>query len=111
MTGGDKRIPTGAFIFLLFIAVMADGTKALLDLLFGIGIIIDPLFISPITTGIFWITLNHNGVPMFSGKNAAAGWTNEIISLTPGIDIVPDWTTYTIILMAKDRIAHIGTGT
>jgi hypothetical protein len=107
---GGKKLPKTALFFLFIVAIIADGTKFLLDLLFGIGFILDPVFITPITTGIFWITLNHNGVPMFSGKNWAAGWINEIVSLTPGIDALPDWTAYTIYLAANNQVSDLAQG-
>jgi hypothetical protein len=76
--------------------VLADAAKIGLDLLFGIGFILDPVFISPVTCMIFWITLNHNGIPMFSGKRAWMGWTNLIVAETPGVDATSDWTIYAI---------------
>lgn len=107
---GSKKLSGTAEVFLLVLAVLADAAKFLLDLLFGIGFILDPLFITPITTLIFWITLNHNGVSMFSGKNAVAGWVNEIVSLTPGVDALPDWTAYTIYLIVNNHASNLTQG-
>lgn len=106
----EGRLTAGAALFLLFIGIIADAAKFFLDFLFGIGLLLDPLFITPITTLIFWITLNHCGVSMFSGKNWAAAWVNEIFSLTPGIDAFPDWTTYTIYLIARNRVKDLTQG-
>lgn len=107
---GEKRLPTTAGVFLLFVAVIADAAKFLLDLLFGIGFILDPCFISPVTWMIFWITLNHNGIPMMSGKRGAAGWINLIVAEVPGLDALPDWTAYTIYLIASNRVADVAQG-
>ena len=104
------KLSGGAAAFLLFVAVLADGAKFLLDVLFGIGFILDPIFITPVTTMIFWITLNHNNISMFSGTNGAAGWVNEIVSLVPGVDALPDWTAYTIYLIANNRIQDLTQG-
>lgn len=100
----ENRLPASAGGFLLVVALIADGSKIMLDALFGMGFILDPVLITPITTAIFWITLNHNGISMFSGRNWAAAWTNELVSLTPGVDALPDWTVYTVYLLANNRI-------
>jgi hypothetical protein len=101
----EKHLSTGTALFLLFVAIFADGMKFMLDLLFGIGLILDPFLITPITTFIFWITLNHNGIAMFSGKFGTASWVNEAVSLTPGLDALPDWTLYTFTLIASDHFS------
>ncbi|HEV3245353.1 MAG TPA: hypothetical protein VG102_03270 [Candidatus Paceibacterota bacterium] len=106
----QRVLPRTAIVFLFFIGAIADGTKILLDLLFGIGFILDPLFVSPITTVIYWITMNHNGVPMFSGQNWAAAWINEVVALTPGIDGLPDWTAYNIYLAINNEIVNAAQG-
>ncbi len=100
---GEKKLSSGSALFLIVIGIFADGAKLLLDLLFGIGIVLDPLLITPITTLIFWITLHHNNISMFGGKLAAASWTNEAVSLIPGIDALPDWTAYAIYLAIWNR--------
>ena len=107
---GEKKLSVTTEVFLFIVAALADGTKFMLDLLFGIGFILDPVFITPITTFVFWITLNHNGVPMFSGKNWAAGWINEIVSLTPGIDVLPDWLAYTTYLVVNNHASNLTQG-
>ncbi len=106
----QKKLSGTAIGFLFFVAILADASKFALDLLFGVGFILDPFLITPLTTGVFWITLSHNGVSMFSGKNWVAAWTNEIISLTPGVDALPDWTVYTSYLVMNNRIADLTQG-
>jgi hypothetical protein len=91
--------------FLFVVSLMADGAKIFLDLLFGIGIVLDPLVITPITTIIFWIVFMHNDMPMFSGRYGSAGWINLSVSLTPGIDAVPDWTIYTSYIIISDQVS------
>lgn len=93
---GERKLPGSARVFLVAVGVLADGTKVGLDLTLGIGVILDPLFISPVTCMIFWITLNHNGIPMFSGKRGWMGWTNLIVAETPAVDALPDWTIYAL---------------
>ena len=106
----EKRLPSGAMGFLFVVALMADGIKIALDFLFGVGFILDPLLITPFTLAVYWIVYNHNGVPMFSGKRAAAGWINLVVSLCPVIDIIPDWTIYTIYMWITDRIGRVFSG-
>jgi hypothetical protein len=106
----QKKLPAVAAGFLLVVALIADGTKFALDFLFGIGIVLDPIFITPLTTLVFWITLNHNNISMFSGKNWASAWVNEVVSFTPGIDALPDWTVYTIYLIAQNRVSDLTQG-
>lgn len=89
--------------FLIVVGLIADGTKILLDAFFGIGIILDPFVISPITALIFGIVLWHNGMSMFSGKRSWAGWSNFIFSLIPVLDFLPDWTAYAIFLAITSR--------
>lgn len=89
--------------FLLVVALSADGAKIGLDALFGIGIILDPLVITPATAMIFWVVFQHNGMPMFTGRFGTAGWINLGVSLTPGVDAVPDWTVYTAYLLVYDQ--------
>src|SRR5665213_2878675 len=96
-----EELSASAGILLILFGLMADGIKFALDWLFGIGLILDPVFITPIFTLIFWIILNHNGIRMFSGQGWKAAWVNELVSLTPGVDILPDWTSYAIYLNAK----------
>jgi hypothetical protein len=93
-----KKLPLGSGAFLMMIGGLADGTKLVLTFLFGIGFILNPLIISPITWLIFWITLSHYDIPMMSGKGGTAGWINIFIAEVPGVDAVPDWTTYAIYL-------------
>src|SRR5262249_45231806 len=97
-------------VFLLTVAVSADGLKILLDAAFGIGVVLDPFVITPLTTLVFWITLHHNDISMFSGKNWQAAWVNELVSLIPGIDALPDWTCYTVYLIADNHIPDIARG-
>lgn len=86
-------------VILIVLGMFFDAMKFVLDLLFAIGFVLDPFFITPIATFVFWLILNHYGVPMFSGKNWTSAWINEAVSLTPGVDALPDWTTYAIYLM------------
>lgn len=95
----QNKLPGSTIGFLFFVAFIADGAKILLDLLFGVGVILDPFFITPVAAGIFWFTLDQYDVPMLSGKNAGAGWVNLIVSLTPIVDMIPDWTLYTLLLL------------
>jgi len=104
------RLSGGAEVFLITVAVGADGAKFLLDALFGIGLVLDPVFITPLTTLVFWITLNHNNISMFSGTYGAASWVNELVSLTPGIDALPDWTAYTVYLIANNHVQDVARG-
>jgi len=90
----EKRLPRGARGFLLVVGGIADFTKIALEFLFGIGLILDPILISPLTWIIFAITFAHSGVPMLSGKRGWAGWTTVIIGLTPVVDALPNWTIY-----------------
>jgi hypothetical protein len=99
----EQKLSLGAGGFLIVVGLLADATKILLDILFGVGIILDPLLITPVTALIFGITLSHNGIPMFSGKRSWAGWTNLIVSLIPVLDFLPDWTVYAIYLTVKYR--------
>jgi hypothetical protein len=98
----EKHLSMPSKGFLLVIALGADGTKILLDYLFGVGIILDPLIISPVTQMIFWVVFFHNDVPMFSGRFASAGWINLFVSITPGVDALPDWTAYTCYIIFYD---------
>lgn len=91
-------------VFLFIVALGADGTKLALEFLFGIGLILDPFVISPVTAMIFWVVFTHNDMPMFSGRFASAGWTNLFVSVTPGVDAVPDWTVYTCYIVISDRM-------
>ena len=45
---------------------------------------------------IFWITLSHNNIPMFSGDRGWIGWVNLVVAETPGVDALPDWTIYAL---------------
>jgi hypothetical protein len=92
----EKKLSGTSRVFLVMVGAIADLTKIALDLLFGIGFILDPLIISPITLVIFWITLAHNNVSMFSGHHAWMGWTNLVIAEIPGVDAFPDWTMYAL---------------
>ena len=94
----EKRLPATARGFLTVVGVMADVTKIALEFSLGIGIILDPVFISPMTWMIFWITLTHNGVPMFSGRRGWMGWTTVAVGVTPVVDALPNWTTYALSL-------------
>jgi hypothetical protein len=99
----EEKLPLSAGIFLIIVGLLADGAKILLDALFGIGMILDPFLVTPITALIFGITLSHNGISMFSGKRSWAGWTNLIFSFIPILDFLPDWTVYAIYLTVKYR--------
>ena len=102
----EGQLPLGAGGFLICVGILADGMKFFLDLLFGIGLILDPFLISPLTWLIFWITLRHYDIPMMSGKRGAAGWANLIIAEIPGIDAIPDWTIYAFYLTFSDRTSN-----
>lgn len=102
----EKQLPVGAGVFLIIVGLVADGTKALLDFLFGIGFILDPCLISPVTWIIFWITLSHNGIPMMSGKRGTSGWINLAIAEVPGVDALPDWTFYAFYLLVSSRVSE-----
>jgi hypothetical protein len=106
----EKRLPLAAGGFLIAVGGIADAVKFALDMLFGIGVILDPLVISPITWMIFWITLQHNGISMFSGKRGIAGWVNIAIAECPGVDALPDWTVYAIYLTFADRASDVARG-
>ena len=93
---GEKKLPTTARIFLVAVGGLADITKIALDFFFGIGIFLDPMLISPVAWVIFWITFNHNGIPMFSGKRGWMGWVNLGVGETPGVDASPNWTIYAL---------------
>lgn len=99
----EKKLPLSAGVFLIIVGLLADGIKVLLDFAFGIGIILDPFVVTPITALIFGITLDHNGISMLSGKRSWAGWTNLIFSFIPVWDMLPDWTIYAIYLTIKYR--------
>jgi hypothetical protein len=99
----EKRLPLAAGGFLIIVGAIADATKVALDFFFGIGFILDPVLITPVTWMIFMITFLHNDVPMMSGKRGWAGWTNLIVSAVPGVDILPDWTTYALYVTFADR--------
>lgn len=94
----QHRLPMGAKLFLICAGIVFDIIKLGFDALFGIGIILDPLFITPIAGLVFWIVLRHNDVPMFTGERSWAGWSNIVFSLTPILDALPDWTAYAIYL-------------
>jgi hypothetical protein len=97
----EPKLPLIAGGFLIVVGIIADVAKVGLDALFGIGFILDPLIITPITGLIFWITLNHNNISMFSGKNSWSGWANLVYSFIPGLDFLPDWTVYAVYLTFK----------
>jgi len=92
----EGRLPGSARTFLVVVGLLADGTKVGLEAAFGIGVILDPVLISPVTCMIFWVTLNHNGIAMFSGSRGWIGWTNLLIAETPVVDALPDWTMYAL---------------
>lgn len=94
-----RKLSIGARILLLMVALLTDGVQFLAELLL-IGFIIDPIM-SVVTTMIFWIVLQHNGIQMFGGKRFWSGWTTTLVELIPGIDgIVPTWTAYAVYLAA-----------
>ena len=107
----QQELPLSAGILLIAIGAGADTTKFVLDAAFGIGIVLDPLVISPITTLIFWIVLQHNGVPMFSGRRAVSGWINLAVAETPLLDAAPDWTVYAAYLTFAPRVIKAVSGT
>ena len=90
--------------FLWIVALVADITKIALDFFFGIGFILDPVLISPVTWMIFMVTFMHNSVPMFSGERAWMGWSNIIVAETPVVDGIPDWSLYMLALTVADGV-------
>jgi hypothetical protein len=92
--------------FLIIVGLVADTAKILLDALFGVGIILDPFIVTPVTALVFGIVLTHNGMSMFSGRRAWAGWANLIFSFVPVLDFLPDWTAYAIFLAATSWMAR-----
>jgi|ERR1700733_3327412 hypothetical protein len=101
MNEDEGRLPVAAGIFLIVVGIIADVSKVGLDALFGIGFILDPLLITPIAWFLFLITLNHNNIPMFTGKRGWVGWANLVYSFLPGLDFLPDWTVYAVYLTFK----------
>jgi hypothetical protein len=99
----EKRLSSGARGILIVAGLFFDGLKIGLDAAFGLGIILDPLLITPIATVAFWLILDHNGISMFSGKHWVSGWVNMIFSFIPILDVFPDWTVYAIYLSIKYR--------
>ncbi|HUO50383.1 MAG TPA: hypothetical protein VMU25_02360 [Candidatus Paceibacterota bacterium] len=94
-----KHLSFGSKLFLFSAGIFFDGLKIGLDAFFGVGLVLDPFFITPIAALIFGITLSHNDIPVFSGKRAWASWTNLIFSFIPVLDFLPDWTTYAVYLI------------
>ena len=92
--------------FLIVVGLIADGFKIGLDAFFGIGMVLNPFLVTPITALVFGIVFSHNGMSMFSGKRAWAGWSNLIFSFVPVLDFLPDWTAYAIYLAVVSWIAR-----
>lgn len=107
---GEGELPMSAGFLLIVVGAGADSAKFALEYLFGVGLVLDPFLISPTTALIFWLVMQHNNVPMFSGKRAAAGWTNLVVAEIPGIDALPDWTAYAIYLTVAPRIGRAAAG-
>ena len=97
-----EPLPVGACILLIFLGVLFDGLKVILDAVF-IGVVADPFFVTPLAAISFAIILAHYDRPMFSGKRAAAGWINLFVSMVPILDMLPDWTAYALYLTFSDR--------
>ena len=106
MNGGQQDLSLAAGGLLIVIGGIADVTKLGLEAAFGIGIILDPVLISPVTALTFWVILQHNGIPMFSGKRSVSGWTNLVFAEAPVVDALPDWTVYAIYLTVAPRVVH-----
>ena len=83
----------------------AEKLKIILDAVF-IGVIVDPLFVTPMAAISFGLVLSHYNKPMFSGKRAAASWINIIVSIIPILDMLPDWTAYALYLTFAERAAN-----
>jgi hypothetical protein len=107
MSGEVHELPLSAGILLIAVGAGADTTKFALEYFLGIGLVLDPLLISPVTALIFWVVHVHNDVPMFSGKRAAAAWINLAVAETPAVDALPDWTVYAAYLTFAPRVAKV----
>jgi hypothetical protein len=101
MNEDEGKLSVEAAIFLIIVGIIADVTKVGLDVVFGIGFILDPFLITPIAGFIFWLTLYHNNISMLGGKRWWVGWTNLVYSFLPGLDFLPDWTVYAVYLTFK----------
>ena len=101
----DEPLPIGACLLLIFLGIIFDGLKIILDAVF-IGVIVDPLFVTPMAAISFGLVLSHYNKPMFSGKRAAASWINIIVSIIPILDMLPDWTAYALYLTFAERAAN-----
>lgn len=97
-----KPLPTGACLALIFVALLADAAKIVLDFLL-IGVVIDSILITPITAFIFWLILSMNGKSMFEGKRTRASIMNLLVSIVPIINAIPDWTAYATYLTLEGR--------
>ncbi len=100
----DGQLSIGAGLFLLFIGLIIDGLQFALNWIY-IGIIVNPVLLTPLAWLIFAIVLDHNNMSMFSGKRAWAGWLTLGAEFFPGLDgFIPGWTVYAVFLMVAPRV-------
>ena len=100
----EPTLSTGALFFLFIIGGIADLLKIAFEAFFGIGLVLNPFLVTPLTALIYGIVFAHFGLPMFRGKFAKGSWFNLIVSLTPILDFLPDWTAYNIYLAITNSL-------
>lgn len=106
----EKVLPMAAGVFLMIFGGFVDLVQLALNFAFLIGAVLDPAL--SMTAGVvFWITLNHCGIKMFTSKKAAAAWMTLLAEVMPLFGgFAPGWFAYAAYLTFVPRMKRRAEG-